>query len=128
MPFSVAQRRISLAPGNRTTVNVEPCKGVRIKILGIFHHFKIFFIEKGFFTDYWGSTLILLENEWPWNALYMLVFKTTFKMLFYLLSVMLHVALGQTSLFKCRVSSLSGELIFFSRKLEINLTPIANNN
>jgi len=24
VPFSLAQRRISLAPGNRTTVNVEP--------------------------------------------------------------------------------------------------------
>ena len=25
VPFSLARRRISLAPGNRTTVNVEPC-------------------------------------------------------------------------------------------------------
>jgi hypothetical protein len=25
VPFSVARRRISLAPGNRTTINVEPC-------------------------------------------------------------------------------------------------------
>ena len=28
MPFSLARRRISLAPGNRATVNVEPCHGL----------------------------------------------------------------------------------------------------
>ena len=52
--FSLARRRISLAPGNRTTVNVEPCyvKCMTVNITDILYAYYAWFV---FIINFFGG-------------------------------------------------------------------------